>query len=101
MIADEAFTKVSDVDMSAAQSAAMINPKTPGDETTFVTATKTSFAAISTGNVAGATLAIALPIQPAFETTTAETGKTMRVLNATAFLPSLTLLAAIKRMIKP
>ena len=50
MIADEAFTKVSDVDMSAAQSAAMINPKTPGDETTFVTATKTSFAAISTGN---------------------------------------------------
>ena len=74
------------------------------DEDTAIklaTDTKTSFGAKSRGNAPGIELDIALPIHPAFDTTIAETGKIKRTLNAAAFLPSLTLLAAIKRIIKP
>ena len=101
IIAEDAFTKVSEVDINAAHKAAIIKPKTPGEDITFVTATNTSFDAISSGNVPGTALAIALPIQPAFETTMADIGNITKALNATALRPSFTLRAAMKRIIKP
>ena len=58
----------------------MIKPKTPGLATILVTATKTSFGCKSKGNTPGIPFAIALPIQPAFDTTIAEIGKIKRTL---------------------
>ena len=44
---------------------------------------------------------MAFPIHPAFETTIADIGKITSTLNAAAFLPSLTLLAAMNLIIRP
>ena len=71
---DEAFTNVSEVDIKAAHSAAIMKPKTPGDVIRFATETNTSFGARSTGKAPGTVLVIAFPIHPALETTIAEIG---------------------------
>ena len=89
------------MDINAAQRAAITNPNTPGAAIKFATETNTSFGAISAGSAPGIEFDIALPIQPALETTIAEIGNIKSTLNAAAFLPSLTLFAAMNLIIKP
>ena len=53
------------------------------------------------GRAPGTEFDIALPIHPALETTIADIGNITNTLKAAAFLPSLTLLAAINLIISP
>ena len=87
------------VDIRAAVRAASTKPKTPGAQTSLATSMKTDFGSVSESRMPIASMA--LPIQPALPTTIAEIGKRNTVLNRIVLRPSLTLLAARKRMIKP
>ena len=79
-----ALMSVSTVDISAAVSAAIMKPKTPGRATIFATTTNIWSGEVLGGTNSGLETDNALPTQPALPTTIAESGSINNILKVAA-----------------